>query len=264
MGLKRFQQAMNAIPVIGVMVYNRPDLLERMIASIDYPVEQLVVILNAVDESIAAAANRIRERYPKVHIHNPGYDQPKPVNLGFSGGWNWLLQNHPAEYVMMIGNDVQLFPNQLKRIAEYWDRHRHDNPPMAVVNTNFGWNVHSITRHGVDVMGYLDLNFFPCYYDDCDMDYRHTLARRQGLVSYPTEGECIIQVHHEVSATSRALPPDKAERMAKAFERNVEYYKRKWGGPQCYEVFEHPFNNPALSIRDWTLEPGRHELNSLD
>lgn len=264
MGFERVQEeGMTPIPVLGVLCLNRGDLLTRMVESIDYPVQQLVIVLNGVDESVAAAANRIRELYPSVVVYNPGYDQPRPVNLGFAGGWNWILRNFMSEYVMVIGNDVQLFPGQLQRIADYWDRHKNDDPPMAVLNTNFGWNIHSITRHGLNVMGFLDENFYPCYYDDCDMDYRHTLARRKKLVSYPVEGECTIQAHHEVSATSRALPPEKAERMAKAFERNVEYYVRKWGGPQCHELFEYPFNNPALSIRDWTLEPGRWKLNSL-
>jgi len=53
MGFERFQQEMKAIPVLGALVYNRGDLLTRMVRSIDYPVEQLVIVLNAVDESIA-------------------------------------------------------------------------------------------------------------------------------------------------------------------------------------------------------------------
>lgn len=252
------------IPVLGTMIYNRPDYLERMLRSIDYPVEKLIIILNAVTAEIAAIADLAQTLHPGVIIHNPGFNQPKPVNLGFCGGWNWILKNHMADWVLVCGNDTQFLPGQMQKIAEYWDRHKNDSPPMGLVNTNYGWNIQGMTRAGLDVMGYLDLNLWPLYYEDCDINQRHTIARKQGLLSYPAEGECIIQVHHEVSATSRALPPEKAERMAKAFERNVEYYVRKWGGPQCHEQWEHPFNNPALSIRDWTLEPNRWELNSLD
>lgn len=247
------------------MVYNRGDLLTRMVESIDYPIEKLAIILNGVDESIVASANRIRELYPRNNIiHNPGFNAPRPVNLGFAGGWNWFLEHHMADWILVVGNDVQFLPGQLQLISEYYERHKNDNPPMGVVNTCLGWHVHGMTHHGLEVMGYMDTNLYPCFVDDCDMDYRHTIAQRHKLVSYPAEGECQIKVHHEGSATSRNLPPEKAERMARAFERNVQYYIRKWGGMQCHELWEHPFNNPALSIRDWTLEPGRWELNQLD
>lgn len=255
---------MKPIPVLCAMVYNRPDYLERMLHSIDYPVEKLVICLNAVTAEIAESADRIRKDFPGVIIHNPGFNQPKPVNLGFSGGWNYFLRNHMADWLLVVGNDAQFHPGQLQKLSEYYERHKNDSPAMGVVNTSMGWHVHGITRHGLNVLGYLDENMYPCYYDDCDHDYRHTLAQRAGLVSYPVEGECQIHVHHEGSATSRNLPPEKAERMAKAFERNMEYYIRKWGGPQTQEKFTHPFNNPKLSIRDWTLEPGRWQMNSLD
>jgi glycosyltransferase involved in cell wall biosynthesis len=255
---------MKPIPVLGTMIYNRPDYLERMIRSIDYPIGKLVVVLNAVTAEIAATADLIRRLYPNVIIYNPGFNQPKPVNLGFAGGWNYVLRNHMAEWVLVVGNDVQFHPGQLQKIAEYYARHENDSPPMGVVNTSMGWHVHGITRHGLNVLGYLDENMYPCYYDDCDHDYRHTLAQRKNLVSYPAEGECHVHIHHEGSATSRNLPPEKAERMAKAFERNEEYYSRKWGGTQTKETFQTPFNNPALSIKDWSLEPGRWQLNSLD
>jgi hypothetical protein len=169
-----------------------------------------------------------------------------------------------ADWMLLVGNDVQFMPGQLQKLAEYWERHKNDKPPMGVVNTNYGWNCAGITKAGLEVIGYLDENCFPLYAEDVDWNWRHTVARRQGLLSYPEEGECQIHLHHEGSSTSRGLAPEKAERMAKAFERNVAYVTEKWGGPQCAERFDHPFNNPSLTIRDWTLEPGRWKLNSLD
>jgi hypothetical protein len=255
---------MTPIPVLGTMIYNRPDYLERMLRSLDYPVEKLIIILNAVTEEIAAVADLARTLHPGVIIHNPGFNQPKPVNLGFCGGWNWLLRHHMGDWVMMCGNDTQFLPGQMQKIAEYYEKHKNDSPPMGLVNTTYGWNIQGITKAGLDVMGYLDENCYPLYFEDVDYNQRHTIALRNKWLSYPAEGECNIQVHHEVSATSRALTTEKSERMAKACERNEAYCIRKWGGKQCHETFEHPFNNPALSIRDWTLEPGRWELNSLD
>lgn len=255
---------MNPIPVLATLCYNRGDLSIRMLQSIDYPIGKLVMVDNAVDESIVAANDYARKHFTNVVIFNPGYDQPKPVNLGFAGGFNWALRHHMAEWMLLVGNDVQFHPGQLQKIAEYWNRHKNDLPPMGVVNTNYGWHCTGITRAGLEVIGYLDENCTPLYAEDVDWNWRHTVARKQGLLSYPAEGECQIHVHHDGSATTKALSPEKAEKMAKAFERNVAYVTAKWGGAQTHEVFEHPFNDPSKSIRDWTMIPGRVQLNSLD
>ena len=245
------------------MIYNRPDYLERMVASIDYPVEKLIIILNYVTDDIAKMADRLRQRRPDIIIHNPGDNQPKPVNLGFCGGWNWILKNHMRDWVMVVGNDVEFLPGQLHKISQYYERHKNDSPPMGVVNTNYGWHCSGITKAGLDAVGYLDENCWPLYMEDTDWNWRHTVARKHGLLSYPEEGECIIQLNMEVSATTHNLPPEQRERMGQAFTRNYEYFLRKWGGPQCQEKWEHPFNDPTKSIKEWTLEPNRWEMNKL-
>ncbi len=168
------------------------------------------------------------------------------------------------DWVMLVGSDVTFHPGQLAKMAAHYENHKNDSPPVGIVHSNWGFNCIGITKHGIDAIGYFDESFYPIYFEDTDYCWRHTLARRQGLLSYPPEGECVISIDHEVSATNKNLSSEKANRMNQATQRNSEYFTRKWGGPQCHEQWEHPFNNPALSIRDWTLEPGRWELNSLD
>jgi GT2 family glycosyltransferase len=255
---------MTPIPVLGCLVYNRGDLLTRMIESIDYPVSQIVHVANGVDESVVTAHKRIRDLYPNNHtIFVPGDGQPREVNLGYAGGNNWILKNFMNDWVLLVGSDIQFRPGQLQKIAEYYERHKKDSPSMPVVNTNYGWNCTGITKAGIDTIGYLDENFYPLYYEDCDFNWRHTIARKQGLVSYPAEGECQVNLHHDTSSTTHNLPEDKRNRMHAAFSRNVDYYIQKWGGAQCHELWEHPFNDPSKSIRDWTLDPTRWEMNRL-
>lgn len=254
---------MNPIPVLGVLVYNRGDLLTRMVESIDHPIEKLVVVDNGVDDSVVASNMQIRALFPDVVIYNPGFDKPQPVNLGCSGGWNWILKNHMADWVLLVGSDMQFANGDLDRIAAHYERHKNDSPPVGMIDTNYGWNAGGITRAGVEAIGYLDENYYPAYYEDCDYNRRHFLARKLGRLSYPADGHCQIFAHHEGSSTGRALPPEQYNRLARAFERNVEYHVRKWGGAQCHETFEHPFNNPALDIRDCPHEPGRWEMNKL-
>jgi len=238
-----------------------------MIESIDYPIGKLVVVLNGVDDSVSKSCDRIRVLYPDAVIYNPGFGQPRPVNLGCAGGWNWILKNHMQDWVLLVGNDMQFKAGDLARISDHYQRHKNDNPPVGKIDSSMGWHCNGITRAGLEAMGYLDENYHVAYYEDCDFDRRHFLARKVGRLSYPAEGHCQIFAHHEGSATARFLQahhPDKYERLSKGFARNVEYYVRKWGGAQNYELWDHPFNNPALDIRDWILEEGRWQLNSLD
>lgn len=257
---------MNPIPCLGVLTYYCGALLTRMVESIDYPVGKLVVVLNGIDESVVESVGRIQSLFPEAIIYNPGMNKPHPVNLGCSGGWNWILNNHGADWVFLVGNDMQFKSGDLARVAEYYERHKNDDPPIGKIDTNYGWHANGITRAGVEAMGYLDENYQVAYYEDCDYDRRHFLARKLGRLSYPQEGHVQIFSHHEGSATSRFLQakhPDQYRRLSRAFERNVEYHVRKWGGAQCHEIFEHPFNNPALDIRDWTLQPERWEQSKL-
>lgn len=255
---------MTPIPVLGCLGYNRGDLLARMIDSIDYPIEKLVHVANGVDESIVLAHNRIRQLYPDNNvIYVPGDGAPREINLGYAGGNNWILRNYMKDWVLLVGSDVQFRPGQLARISEHYEKNKNASPPVGMVNTNFGWNVQGITKHAIEVMGYLDENFYPLYYEDCDYNHRHTIAQRKKWLSYPESGEVTIDAIHDTSSTNHNLPQEKRERMNNSFGRNVDYYIRKWGGAQCHELWEHPFNNPELSIRDWTLEPGRWDMNKL-
>lgn len=250
------------IPVLGVLGYNRGDLLIRMIESIDYQVGQLVHVANGVDDSIVAAHKRIRQLFPDNHtIFVPGDGQPREVNLGYAGGNNWILKNFINDWVLLVGSDVYFEPGDLQIITEHYEAHKNDNPPPGLINCQLGWNCQGISRHGVEVMGYLDENFYPLYMEDVDYNWRHTVAQRHKWVSY--DRECTIRAHHDTSSTTHNMPPEKRERMAQAFNRNRDYLIRKWGGPQGEEKWDHPFNDPSKSIKDWTLEPGRWELNKL-
>lgn len=257
---------MTPIPVLGVLAYMRGDLVTRMIQSIDYPVEKLVIVDNGVDDSVVESNNWVRQLRPDVVIYNPGYDQPQPVNLGYAGGCNWILRNYLRDWVLLVGSDMQFSAGDLTRISSHYESHKNDPVPVGMIDTNFGWNAVGITKAAVESIGYLDENYYPAYYEDCDYNWRHFLARKLGRLSYPAEGHCQIFARHEGSSTAKwmqAQQPQQYERLCQAFTRNVEYHIRKWGGAQMHEIFDHPFNNPVRDIRDWMLEPGRWDMNKL-
>jgi hypothetical protein len=77
------------IPNLIVPVLNRYDLLDRMIASIDYPVGHLLIVDNG--------ASWVME---DMQIHVPDCVEmttylPMPANLGVAASWNLGIKSFP-------------------------------------------------------------------------------------------------------------------------------------------------------------------------
>lgn len=105
-----------------------------------------------------------------------------------------------------------------------------------------------IRKDFFDRVGTFDENFVPAWYEDNDMHRRIGLLGMRAIstTAAPT-------VHIGGVSTNQMSSPDSS--------RSRAYYIRKWGGiPTSHpldEVKEHhptPFNDPALSPRDWVLE----------
>lgn len=79
--------------------------------------------------------------------------------------------------------------------------------------------------------GYFDENFFPVYYEDCDMRWRLKLA---GLLEGKVTDSLFSHTHMHSAKTSTTHQED--------FNLNTNYYKQKWGGVQYSERFTTPFN----------------------
>ncbi len=221
------------IPVLGVPVLNRSDLLYNMLESIDHPVGRIVVI----DNGDVVSRYELERIQPGIRLIKPG------SNFGVAASWNLVMKSNPwAPWWFLVNNDIVFQPGDLARLEQTVQ-------PEAALFHMMSFAAFALTRQALDVLGYFDENFHPAYDEDVDYAYRCQLATvpRIGVMS---------SARHIGSAT---IYGDKLYRTqnGKTHGLNDRYYERKWGGPKMGgETFTTPFDRGG-SIGDWTLEPSR-------
>lgn len=238
------------IPVIGIPVLNRGDLLMRCIRSIDYPFEKLVIINNGDDAGVAAVIDQLR------YNGMPGLDVVKaPYNLGVAASWNYIVQHFPAEYWLLVGNDIAFTPGDLKKIDEFVRAH----PEYVMCPANWGHSLFALRQACFDGAGYFDESFWPAYSEDQDHCYRIKLAGLQ-WADVPN----VHAVHGEPPLWGSSTVWSDAQLNARCRitqKNNLEYYVRKWGGAPGEERFTHPFNEAWRSIKDCSVDRELWEAN---
>jgi GT2 family glycosyltransferase len=219
------------IPVLTIPVINRPDFLRACLASIDEPVERLIVIDNSGTGELGDVATDVR---PDAMIVDP------PSNLGVAASWNLAIKTTDAPWWCIANADMTFGAGDLARLAEQMIGARW-------VGINGDWRAFGLTSRAVERVGLFDESFHPIYCEDADYEYRCDLA---GVERYFIDGGAT----HEGSA---AIHSGFAEANARTYPSNLDYYERKWGGHlRGGERFTTPFNRGG-SVADWTLDLSR-------
>lgn len=246
-----------AIPVLGIPHYNRADLTARCIASIDYPVETLVVVVNN-----ALLERTEWEECAKAVRANPFFNRVEVCrhsNAGVAGAWNEIIKLFPAAWWLISNNDIEFAPGDLEKLAEFVNKETANRqPPTAgtqvpgMVYGNHGASWFAITQHGVNAVGLFDENIYPAYLEDCDWSYRADLlgVRRSDCPGVAARhgdetltGSCTVNENPELAAKN-----------SRTHGGNFNYYRRKWGGLNGTEVFKTPFNDPQWPVWAWRFE----------
>lgn len=164
--------AITALPLLGVPILNRPDLLERLLSSLDHPVEILAIVDNSSGASgTTAQLQALRERgHPlvgRIQIAQPF------ANLGVAASWNLILSSFPqACCALLANNDVQFAPGVLAAALSRLDASRPQLLPL--LPPPHGFAAFLLTCRCWDRLGLFDANFHPAYCED--LDYRDRLA----------------------------------------------------------------------------------------
>lgn len=216
------------IPVFGVPVLVRPDILQEMLASIDVEIGRMVIVDNG--DVIP------KEQPPQMTIVRPG------GNLGVAASWNHIIKITPDAPWWCIANfDVVFAPGDLERLTERMEA------GVEVVMLG-GFTAFGVSRSAIAKAGWFDENFIPAYFEDNDFD------RRCRLMGVSMEA-LPAGMRHRVSST---LKDDKKAQLGnlKTFPMNKAYYKQKWGGMPYRETYETPFDEGG-DPRDWRLDLDR-------
>jgi glycosyltransferase involved in cell wall biosynthesis len=238
---------MKPIPVLGIPHYNRPDLLDRCVASIDYPVDKLVIVQNGKNSDFPHDLLWAHKNVAKeiIHIKHP--------NAGVAGSWNEIIMLFPSPWWMLVNNDIQFTPGDLEKMAgASWEGHEK----YAALFGNHGHSFFAVTKRGIRNVGVYDPNLRPAYFEDNDWMWRckcvgETTIDVPGVNAIHGEQ---VRGHMEGSRTINASP-QLANENARTFDNNYRYYVAKTGGPPGQEKFLHPFNNPELRWNYLSYDP---------
>lgn len=234
------------IPLIAVPILNRPDLLQRLVDSIDFPVGELFIINNGIGEYYG-------QKMKRPDCVGLQYEHRNDGNTGCAGAWNQAIDHafnkrrHP--YLLIFGNDIQFTPGDLQKM------HEAVTSETDFVSGNWAFSSWGLTRRGFDKLGWVDENYYPAYLEDGDY------WRRVQLTNATVASADTHMIHGEAphwgSSTINSDPGLKHS-VAAAHGRNWQYHIAKWGGRRegNTEKFTTPFNRGG-SLSDWQLSPER-------
>jgi len=147
------------IPVLGFLTYSRFDLADRLLASIDYPVEHLVI----VDNSGKREYNPVKPE----QVKNLWFIQV-PYGLGYGGGLNLIVKTTPfAPYWVLVNDDSVFEPGALKKIAD-----QVDTEAINFLSIMPKWSGFVLGEGAVLKAGLFDERFHPIYFEDNDYERR--------------------------------------------------------------------------------------------
>jgi GT2 family glycosyltransferase len=201
------------IPVLIIPVLNRIDLLEKTLDSIDYPVENILIIDNG---------NSYKTNRENVKVLN------MPNNIGVAASWNLGIKCYPHSPFWIIGsNDNRWIPGNLEKMKNL------SNPDKLILSANF-WNTFSIGSNIVKKIGLFDENYYPAYHEDTDYVERIRLNNMKKSLEYSNIAmDCL---GHSVTMHSN---PDYFEKNKVTGNDNRVYYMNKiYGEDQHYDCYK--------------------------
>ena len=147
------------IPVLGFLTYSRFDLADRLLQSIDYPVEHLVIVDNSGKREYQPVKPELVENLWLVQL---------PHGLGYSGGLNLIIKTTPfAPYWLLVNDDTVFQSGTLKKISE-----KTDTEAINFLSIMPKWSGFVLGEGAVLKAGLFDERFHPIYFEDNDYERR--------------------------------------------------------------------------------------------
>lgn len=189
-----------SIPVLIVPILNRYDLLEEMLNSINYPIDNILIIDNGGQFKTDK----------NIKVLN------MPANLGLSAAWNLGIKCYPnAKYWLFASADTKWGESSLQEIDSL-------SGPDKLILTNDAYGCFSVGENIIDKIGLFDEYFYPIYFED--NDFHERVAR---FCPENTIVSTSIQAAPEVGSQT-INSDDKLKNINHdTFVKNQEYYKYK-------------------------------------
>jgi GT2 family glycosyltransferase len=137
-----------------------PDILRRMLDTIDYPVAKLIIIDNG-------DALRYSGPWPVEHVQSTKIIK-MPANLGVAGSWNLGIKAAPfAPWWLITNFDVEWPSGSLQAFAE-----QASGEDVLLAQSPQPYCAFAVGEDVVQRVGLFDEAFHPAYFEDNDYDLR--------------------------------------------------------------------------------------------
>jgi GT2 family glycosyltransferase len=246
---------MASVKLLGVLTMNRHDLLNRLIQSLDYPVDKMVIISQGkLDLNEVELTNPNVKNYIVLESSH---------NMGVGRGWNYIMKNYDSDYWVIVGDDIYFDKGSLKIVAEYMSYEEG----LKNVLVNFMWNDHSslftsfiFTKRTIEKVGYFDENIYPAYFEDNDFAYRIVLSGE----NIATLGDARIfhgDDKHNQACTMEKIQGEQRKKFNMCIEKNRAYMYEKWNSIKTFGMafdddgYKTPFNIPLYNYKDYIPHP---------
>jgi GT2 family glycosyltransferase len=197
------------IPCMVVPILNRPELLDRMLSSVDHPVDTLVIIDNGgvVDPSLNP------QWASRTHVLT------MPSNLGVATSWNLGIKSTPfAPWWLIVNSDVTWRSGLLARFdtgdAREVLRLSGCIPP---------WCAFGIGEDVVNSVGLFDEAIHPAYFEDTDYERRCKAAgvpiHLSGITVDHDNSSTLDGGYHDANA--RTYAENRAYSMSKSYRGDM-------------------------------------------
>lgn len=151
-------------------------------------------------------------------------------NIGVAASWNLMCKcafNAGYTHILILNDDVVSL-KYADKLEDYVD---DVNAGLYIGYKN--WSMFILSYETFKTVGEFDENFLGAYFEDNDYLYR---CKQAGIIIEETE-----LMNPEVYNQSMSIKKDPS--LNENFEKNKEYYIKKWGGVPSEEKYLNPFNN---------------------
>jgi hypothetical protein len=197
-----------------------------------------------IDNTGTNDCQKLIKRYPGIRV------APQSENIGVPRAWNiGIDEGHDWTFIV---SSSMIFENGFKPIAAMLKDYEG-----LVFRTNHAWHCIGISKKAVDIVGRFDENFYPGYLEDCDWDFRYSLAKQNEYGNFDINAICQINGGASKDGAYIMIAPLR------------KYFVEKWGGPELAEkegepwfgvptvwekkenIYSKPFNNQDNEINYW-------------
>jgi beta-1,4-mannosyl-glycoprotein beta-1,4-N-acetylglucosaminyltransferase len=245
------------VPVMGTLIVNGVHWLQRLIDSIDYPIDEFVIFNNNGRGEIDSELDKI-VKIPHQYIKKMRVCH-LPRNFGVAGGWNMIIKSYiMAPYWIVVNNDIKFSPGFILEMVK-----KAKDEDVGIVHCSSGgdglgsFECFLIKDWVVQSHGLFDENFYPAYVEDYDYIMR-VLAKpiKRDFVNLPfLHGE--TDYANSGSQTWRTDLTLKDKITNSRLLNEYQYMPLKWGDDWRSNA---PYKNP-FNVIDYPVSYTKFDLN---